>query len=253
MTKSSGETTRKMPTPTDARPAALDRAQEPPVWAVLREFGVKIKTGRDPELGRWHRGHTKAEDRMANEIIALRQDLASARERIAQLEGEIAQERASRHCVEDSLAVAEEKLARIDPERLEQIANRIDASANGPMSQQLRAEFRNHANDLRALAARTPQPPVGPARTAEIMQRYEDAERTPAPTRRNVLTREQADAIEAEMRALQADPATTVEQMRLFMQSPMPCRHAVGNLLTCDAPPFGCVICGEPTPAPEDA
>ena len=59
------------------------------------------------------------------------------------------------------------------------------------------------------------------------------------------LTQKQADEIEAEMRLLESNPATTIVQMRLFMQSPMPCGHAVGNLLTCDRPPFGCVICGE--------
>lgn len=57
------------------------------------------------------------------------------------------------------------------------------------------------------------------------------------------LIREQADDVEAEMRALEANPATTVHQMRLFMQHPMPCGHAAGNLLTCDEPPYGCVVC----------
>lgn len=61
------------------------------------------------------------------------------------------------------------------------------------------------------------------------------------------LTREQADAVEAEMRALEADPSTTIRQMRLFMQCPMPCGHAAGNLLTCPTPPFGCVICNTAT------
>lgn len=59
------------------------------------------------------------------------------------------------------------------------------------------------------------------------------------------LKQEQADAVEAEMRALEADPSTTVEQMRLFMQIPMPCGHAAGNLLTCDSPPFGCAVCND--------
>lgn len=58
-----------------------------------------------------------------------------------------------------------------------------------------------------------------------------------------LLSKGEADAVEAEMRALEADPATTAVQMRLFMQSSMPCGHAVGNLLTCPDPPFGCVSC----------
>lgn len=62
--------------------------------------------------------------------------------------------------------------------------------------------------------------------------------------KREKLTRAQADEVEAEMRALEGDAATTVEAMRLFMQSQMPCGHAVGNLLTCPTPPYGCVICG---------
>lgn len=61
------------------------------------------------------------------------------------------------------------------------------------------------------------------------------------------LTMKQAEEIEDEMRRLEADPAVTKNEMRLFMQTPMPCGHATGNLLTCPTPPLGCVICGEPT------
>ena len=64
------------------------------------------------------------------------------------------------------------------------------------------------------------------------------------------LSEEQADQVEAEMRRLEADPEVSKRALRLYMQSPMPCGHAVGNLLTCDKPPIGCVICGEP-PASE--
>lgn len=60
---------------------------------------------------------------------------------------------------------------------------------------------------------------------------------------RRCLSVADADAIEAEMRALEANPGTTPHQMRLFMQHPMPCGHATGNLLTCDRPPFGCNAC----------
>lgn len=60
------------------------------------------------------------------------------------------------------------------------------------------------------------------------------------------LTLAQAEEIEEEMRCVEADPAMDKHALRLFMQSPMPCGHAVGNLLTCPDPPYGCVICGEP-------
>jgi hypothetical protein len=60
------------------------------------------------------------------------------------------------------------------------------------------------------------------------------------------LTREQAEAIEDELRRLEADPAVSKTELRLFLQHPMPCGHATGNLLTCPDPPFGCVICGPP-------
>jgi len=63
------------------------------------------------------------------------------------------------------------------------------------------------------------------------------------------LTLQEAEEAETEMRRLENDPQVGKHELRLFMQSPMPCGHAVGNLLTCDAPPFGCVICGAPEPA----
>lgn len=58
------------------------------------------------------------------------------------------------------------------------------------------------------------------------------------------LTKTQADRIEAEMRRLEADLTVDKHTLRLFMQDAMPCGHAAGNLLTCDLPPFGCLICG---------
>ena len=58
------------------------------------------------------------------------------------------------------------------------------------------------------------------------------------------LTAEQAGSIEAELRHLESDPEVSKRALRLFMQSLMPCGHAVGNLLTCPDPPFGCVVCG---------
>jgi len=60
------------------------------------------------------------------------------------------------------------------------------------------------------------------------------------------LTLIQANEIEDEIRRLEADPTVDKHEIRLFMQTPMPCGHAAGNLLTCDDPPYGCVICGEP-------
>jgi hypothetical protein len=60
------------------------------------------------------------------------------------------------------------------------------------------------------------------------------------------LTNQQANEIEDEIRRLENDSTITKHELRLFMQYPMPCGHAVGNLLTCDEPPLGCVICGEP-------
>ena len=60
---------------------------------------------------------------------------------------------------------------------------------------------------------------------------------------RKSLTEEQADAVEAELRHLEADPSVSKTELRLFLQHPMPCGHAAGNLLACPDPPFGCVIC----------
>lgn len=80
---------------------------------------------------------------------------------------------------------------------------------------------------------------------AQLLREAATALTSPTPASTDRLTREQADNVEDEMRRLEADPATTLRQMRLFMQSPMPCGHAVGNLLTCPTPPFGCVVCGE--------
>lgn len=59
----------------------------------------------------------------------------------------------------------------------------------------------------------------------------------------NRLTKTQADIIEEEMRRLETDPTVSKRELRLFMQLPMPCGHATGNLLTCDKPPSGCVKC----------
>lgn len=63
------------------------------------------------------------------------------------------------------------------------------------------------------------------------------------------LTMKQAEGIEDQMRAIEADPALDKRAMRLFMQDKMPCGHYMGALLTCDSPPFGCVECGEPDDA----
>lgn len=59
------------------------------------------------------------------------------------------------------------------------------------------------------------------------------------------LSREDADALENELRRLEADPNVSKMELRLFLQCPMPCGHAAGNLLTCSDPPYGCVVCGE--------
>lgn len=63
-----------------------------------------------------------------------------------------------------------------------------------------------------------------------------------------ILSEEQANIIEKEIRKLESDPTVSKQELRLFMQHPMPCGHAAGNLLTCSEPPIGCVICGEPAP-----
>lgn len=59
------------------------------------------------------------------------------------------------------------------------------------------------------------------------------------------LSETQAGAVEDEMRRMEADPSVDKHALRLFMQSAMPCGHAVGNLLTCPTPPYGCVLCGQ--------
>jgi hypothetical protein len=61
------------------------------------------------------------------------------------------------------------------------------------------------------------------------------------------LSKAQAAEIEEEIRHLEDDPTVSKEELRLFLQHPMPCGHAAGNLLTCPDPPYGCVICGEPS------
>jgi hypothetical protein len=68
--------------------------------------------------------------------------------------------------------------------------------------------------------------------------------------KRERLTAKQADEIEAEMRRMESNANVTKTALRLFMQSLMPCGHPVGALLTCADPPYGCVLCGEPEPAP---
>lgn len=60
------------------------------------------------------------------------------------------------------------------------------------------------------------------------------------------LTKAQADYWEDEMRRLESEPTVAKRELRLFMQTQMECGHAVGNLLTCPDPPYGCVECGEP-------
>lgn len=55
----------------------------------------------------------------------------------------------------------------------------------------------------------------------------------------------QYNKIEEELRNLENNPEVSKQQLRLFLQSTMFCGHAVGNLLTCDNPPFGCVICND--------
>jgi len=65
----------------------------------------------------------------------------------------------------------------------------------------------------------------------------------PEARHRPVLTVEQADAIEAEIRRAEADPAIDKHALRMLMQSTMPCGHAYGELMTCDSPPFGCAAC----------
>ena len=58
-----------------------------------------------------------------------------------------------------------------------------------------------------------------------------------------VLTKDQAIAAEDEMRRMESDPVVTKQELRLFMQSLMPCGHIHANLLTCPDPPYGCAAC----------
>ena len=58
-----------------------------------------------------------------------------------------------------------------------------------------------------------------------------------------MLTREEAETVELALERLEQDSSVTKTELRLFLQSAMPCGHAVGNLLTCEEPPYGCVVC----------
>lgn len=60
---------------------------------------------------------------------------------------------------------------------------------------------------------------------------------------RRPLTKVRAEEIEAEMRRLESDPTVSKRALRLFMQAPMDCGHATGELMTCADPPFGCAAC----------
>lgn len=57
------------------------------------------------------------------------------------------------------------------------------------------------------------------------------------------LTEEQANKWEAEMRTIETDPDISKAAMRVFMQLPMECGHAVGNLMTGSTTPHRCAIC----------
>jgi len=57
------------------------------------------------------------------------------------------------------------------------------------------------------------------------------------------LTYRQAVIAEREMRRLEKEPSVSKKELRLFMQSLMPCGHVMSNLLTCPDPPYGCVVC----------
>lgn len=57
------------------------------------------------------------------------------------------------------------------------------------------------------------------------------------------LTLKQAINAEKEMRRLESDPNVSKRELRLFMQTLMPCGHITANLLTCPDPPYGCVAC----------
>lgn len=67
--------------------------------------------------------------------------------------------------------------------------------------------------------------------------------RRPANPKAIKLTEDRANKWEDEMRRLENDTTVSKEELRLFMQTQMECGHAVGNLLTCSDPPWGCVIC----------
>jgi len=58
-----------------------------------------------------------------------------------------------------------------------------------------------------------------------------------------MLTLEKAEQAEEKMRQLEQDPSVSKKELRLFMQSLMPCGHIHSNLLTCPDPPYGCVLC----------
>lgn len=57
------------------------------------------------------------------------------------------------------------------------------------------------------------------------------------------LTLDEAKAAEQKMREMEDDPKVSKHELRLFMQSLMPCGHIHSNLLTCPDPPYGCVAC----------
>ncbi len=59
------------------------------------------------------------------------------------------------------------------------------------------------------------------------------------------LTKQQAVEAEKEMRRLEESPEVSKKELRLFMQSLMPCGHIHSNLLTCPDPPYGCVACSK--------
>ena len=58
---------------------------------------------------------------------------------------------------------------------------------------------------------------------------------------------DEIDRLVAEMYRLESDPTVGKRELRLFMQLPMSCGHAFGNVMTCSIPgsPGGCAICGE--------
>ncbi len=60
-----------------------------------------------------------------------------------------------------------------------------------------------------------------------------------------MLTKTQAVAAENKMRELEESPSVSKLELRLFMQSLMPCGHIHANLLTCPDPPYGCVACSK--------